>query len=145
MSDRRRRWEGAGGFVAAEFALAVAVILVPVTLLALSFPAWVVRISAAHRAANESAREIVLAPCLGVGEARANRVVAETARNYGIPVGDLTATFAGGLERGGTVTSTVVVRMPALPLGFFTRTVSWRQPFRHSEHVDDYRSFPGSC
>jgi hypothetical protein len=153
VAGRRARRPGtargcadAGGYVAAEFAMATAIILVPVTILALAFPIWAVRISAAHRAANESAREIVLAPCLPIGQARANQVVAETASNYGIPGDQISATYQGDLTRGGTVTATVSVWMPALPLGFFTRLAGWHQPFRHSEHVDDFRSFDaGAC
>jgi hypothetical protein len=142
--DRRPR---EGGYVAAEFALGVCVIVLPVTLIVLALPIWSERQAMAQRAANESAREMVLADSWPTGVAAADRVVAEVASNYGVPRSDVRGpdlSAGGGLATGQTVVSQVTVRMPLMAIPLVGRVGSWSWTAVHAERVDDYRSFPGA-
>ncbi len=145
MAAGRRARES--GYVAAEFTLGVCVIVLPVTLLVLALPIWSERQAMAQRAANESARELVLADSWPAGVAAAERVVAEVAGNYGVSRGDVRGpdlSTGGGLSNGQTVVSRVTVRMPLMVIPLVGRVGSWSWTAVHAERVDDYRSFPGS-
>ncbi|HZD74641.1 MAG TPA: hypothetical protein VE776_12300 [Actinomycetota bacterium] len=143
----RCRGASEGGYVAAEFTLGVCVIVLPVTLLVLALPIWSERQAMAQRAANESAREMVLADSWPTGAVAAERVVAEVAGNYGVPRGDVRGpdlSAGAGLAAGQTVVSRVTVRMPLLVVPLVGRVGSWSWTAVHAERVDDYRSFPGT-
>lgn len=146
----RRRTQGhtlpprgprSAGYAAAEFVVGVAFIIVPVTLLVLSLPLWLERQAMASRAANESARRMVLAPDWNTGLTQGRVVIEEIERNYDLPEGDLVARFTGNLARGQTVRSEVTVTMPALAIPFIGRVGTWHWKAVHVEHVDNYRSF----
>jgi len=142
----RGRPAGAGGYVAAEFTLGVCVILVSVTLIVLALPVWSERQAMAQRAANESAREMVLADSWAAGVPVADRVVQEVAGNYGVARSDVRGpdlSAGGGLAAGQTVVSQVTVRMPLMVIPLIGRVGSWSWTAVHAERVDDYRSFPG--
>jgi hypothetical protein len=144
--DRRRGLYGAqGGFIASEFVLGVAVIILPVTLLVLVLPTWSERQAMARRAAGESAREVVLADSWSAGVGAARAVVGQVAANYGVSLGDVRGpdfSAGGGLAAGQTVVSRVTVRMPVLVIPMVGRVGSWSWTAVHAERVDDYRSFP---
>ncbi len=145
MRARRRRADG--GYVAAEFTLGVCVIVLPVTLIVLALPIWSERQAMAQRAANESAREMVLAESWEAGSVAADRVVTEVAGNYGLPRSDVRGpdlSAGGGLAGGQTVVSQVTVRMPLMVIPLIGRVGSWSWTAVHAERVDDYRSFPGA-
>ena len=135
------RAERSAGYAAAEFVVGVAFIIVPVTLLVLSLPLWLERQAMAQRAANESARRMVLAPDWSTGLTQGRAVIDEIERNYDLPSGDLAARFTGNLARGQTVRSEVTVTMPALAIPFIGRVGTWHWKAFHVEHVDNYRSF----
>jgi hypothetical protein len=142
-----RRWAGGGGYVAAEFALGVCVIVLPVTLIVLALPVWSERQAMAQRAANESAREMVLADSWAAGVSAADQVVAEVTANYGLGPNDVRGpdlSTGGGLAAGQTVVSRVTVRMPLMVIPLIGRVGSWSWTAVHAERVDDYRSFPGA-
>lgn len=133
------------GFIASEFVLGVCVIILPVTLLVLALPIWSERQAMAQRAANESAREVVLADSWSAGVSAARAAVDRVAGNYGVPVGDVRGpdfTTGGGLAGGQTVLSRVTVRMPVMVVPLVGRVGSWSWTAVHAERVDDYRSFP---
>lgn len=135
-----RRFRRVAGFSAAEFALGAGVLLLPVTVLAVSLPVWVEQHQAARVAAHQAAREVAAAPDLDTGRSRALAAVAAVAANRGATVEDVA--LEGTLERGGTVTARVTVRLPALvvPLAGEVAGFSWTAV--HSEPVDPYRSVP---
>jgi hypothetical protein len=142
-----RRRDASGGYVAAEFALGVCVIVLPVTLIVLALPVWSERQAMAQRAANESAREMVLADSWAAGVAAAAQVVAEVTTNYGLTANDVRGpdlSTGGGLAAGQTVVSRVTVRMPLMVIPLIGRVGSWSWTAVHAERVDDYRSFPGA-
>ena len=145
------------GYVAIELTLGLGLLLLPMALLALSFPAWIDRQALAMAAAQEAARAIVVSASAEEGEATARRLVAEIAANNALAVGGLTVCFVthpadlpaptgcGPIElrRGGAVTAHVRVRLPAvslpgvgISLGEVVPTVS------HTELVDRYRGLP---
>lgn len=145
------------GYVAMELALGLGLLVLPMALLALSFPAWVEHQSLATAAAQEAARAVVISASAEQGEITARRLVSEIAANNGLSADGLQVCFAthrGGrraptdcgaveLQRGAAVTAHVQVRLPALSLpglgvslGEVVRTVS------HTEHVDRYRGLP---
>ena len=142
---RRPRRGSDGGFVASEFVLGVCVIVVPVTLLVLVLPTWFERQAMAQRAANESAREVVIAGSWSAGVAAAKRAVDQVAADYGVPAGEVLGpdfSTGGGLAGGQTVVSRVTVRMPALMVPLVGSVGRWSWTAVHAERVDDYRSFP---
>jgi hypothetical protein len=141
---RRRRLAG-GGFVASELVLGVCVVILPVTLLVLALPTWSERQAMAQRAANESAREVVLADSWSAGVSAARAAIDQEAGNYGVPLDDVRGpdfTAGGGLAGGQTVVSRVTVRMPVMVVPLVGRVGSWSWTAVHAERVDDYRSFP---
>jgi hypothetical protein len=134
-----------GGFIASEFVLGVCVIILPVTLLVLALPTWSERQAMAQRAANESAREVVLADSWSAGMGAARAAVDQVAGNYGVSLDDVRGpdlTAGGGLAGGQTVVSRVTVRMPMMVIPLVGRVGSWSWTAVHAERVDDYRSFP---
>lgn len=152
MSRRPGRSGGAprpavarGGFIASEFVLGVCAVILPVTLLVLALPTWSERQAMAQRAANESARELVLADSWSAGVGAARTVVEQVAGNYGVPFDDVRGPdFPAGRELAGgqTVVSRVTVRMPMMVIPLVGRVGSWSWTAVHAERVDDYRSFP---
>jgi hypothetical protein len=144
MSGLARRG-GQAGFIAAEFALGVCVIVVPVALLVVALPTWPERQSMAQRAANESAREVVLADSWSAGTSAARAVVEQVAANYGVPLDQVRGpdfSAGGGLAAGQTVVARVTVRLPALVIPLVGQVGGWSWTAVHAERVDDYRSFP---
>lgn len=133
------------GFIASEFVLGVCVIILPVTLLVLALPTWSERQAMAQRAANESAREVVLADSWSAGVGAARLAVDQVAGNYGVSLDDVRGpdfTAGEGLAPGQTVVSRVTVRMPMMVIPLVGRVGSWSWTAVHAERVDDYRSFP---
>jgi hypothetical protein len=144
LSPAPRRGAQAG-FIASEFVLGVCVIILPVTLLVLALPTWSERQAMAQRAANESAREVVLADSWSAGVSAARAAVDRVAGNYDVPIGDVRGpdfTAGRGLAGGQTVLSRVTVRMPVMVVPLVGRVGSWSWTAVHAERVDDYRSFP---
>lgn len=139
---RWRRLAGQRGQVPVEFALAVGLLIFPVTILVASLPVWVERQSAARVAAQEAAREVVLADTWADGTRSGALVAERVAANHGIPPGDLSVGFRGELERGAEVAALVTVRMPALVLPGIGSVGEWSWTVSHTEQVDLYRSFP---
>src|SRR5215475_11236423 len=105
MSRRRD-----GGFVAIEFLLAIAVLLLPVVLLVASLPQWSERQHAATVAADEAAR-VAIAAWPADGTEAATDAADTVASTYGVPVSDLQVAVSPRPPRGGLLTVTVTIRM----------------------------------
>lgn len=140
LRSMRRALDGERGYVGLEFALAVGLLIFPVTILVVSLPTWVERQSAARVAAQEAAREVVLADSWSEGTELGSAVAQQTATNHG--VGHVDVAFSGALERGGEVVARVTVEMPALVVPAVGRVGAWSWTAVHTEQVDLYRSFP---
>ncbi len=126
------------GSVPVEFAAAVGLLLIPAVLLVLSFAPWVERQMMAREIARDTARGTAITATIGdVGT-----IAERTARNYGVDPADVTVRVDGDVRRGGLVTSTVSVRMPAIEIPGIggVGTVVWT--VHHTEQIDLYRSLP---
>ncbi len=143
-SSPRRGGRREGGFVAAELALGVGLLLVPVTLLVLTLPSWSERKTVARSIAREVARIVAR-------EGACDRVAATglgeiMARNLGLDVGDVRVepicNPAAPLVPGGDLEVDVIVRMPAVRIPAIGSVGTWSWTARHREPVDQYGSTP---
>ena len=132
---------GQAGFMAAEYALGVALLLIPVGLVVITLPEWPARQGVARVAATEAARTAVQQSDWRSATAAGAGAADEVARNYGVATGDLVVSIAGGLGRGQTVTARVAIRMPAINVTAIGGVGSWTWTAVHAEQVDQYRSF----
>lgn len=137
LRDLRRDERGSAVL---EWPLASLLLLIPVAIMVVLLPTWSERQTVARDAATTAAREAVLAPtpeeALAVGNAAALR----TAENFGLDPDDVSVSWAGDLSRGGSVTATVTVRMPAIVVPGWGGVEGWSWSASHTERVDDYRS-----
>lgn len=140
---------GQAGSVAVEWAMGLAVLVVPVALLVGVMPAWAERQSMARLAAREAARAAALASDATAGEAAGRALVAQIAANHGVPAADLVTVAvtvprdaAGQPLRGGQVSATVAVRVPVTDLPLFGAVGGFTSTATHHEAIDLYRSLP---
>ena len=138
----RRARDDEFGFVAIELALGVGLLLLPVTLLVLTFPTWAEYQSTARVAAQEAARTAVLAQDLADGQARGEELARQIFSNHGLDRAAIDIRWSGAetLGRGATVTAHVTVRMPALDIPGIGRAGRWSWTASHGEQIDQYRS-----
>jgi hypothetical protein len=127
------------GFVAIEWAAAIAFLLLPVVMLVATLPTWAERRHAATIAAREAAR--VLADAWPNGDASEAMLVAgEVGADHGIAPADLDVRVRSlGEGRGGYARVEVVVTMPAISvLGMGAG--AWHYTAVETRRIDDYRS-----
>ena len=142
MSGAARQWaRGESGFVAVEWVVAVGFLLFPTVLLVLSFPAWVERQGMARVAAQEAARAVALSNDTESGAEAGRGLADEIARNHGVDPSTVGVSYQGTTRRGGSVTATVAVRLPALTIPGLGSLGSVTWSTRHTELVDRYRPF----
>jgi hypothetical protein len=130
------------GFVATEFAMGVAVLVLPVALLVLTFPRWSERQVTARVISREVARR---AARDGVCELSAARALGATmAHNLGVTPRDLdvglACTDGAALAPGSDVEAWVTVAMPAVQVPGVGAVGAWSWTARHREPVDRYAS-----
>ncbi len=130
------------GFVATEFAFGVAVLVLPVALLVLTFPRWSERQVTARVIAREVARRSARD---GVCDRAAARSAgAAMARNLGVAPAevnvDLACADGAGLAAGSDVEARVTVAMPAVQVPGVGAVGAWSWTARHREPVDRYAS-----
>lgn len=130
------------GFVATEFAFGVAVLVVPVALLVLTFPRWSERQATARVIGREVARRAVRDGACDRGAAGA--LAATMARNLGVPPADVSVELAcvdgAGLAPGTDVDAIVTITMPAVQMPGVGAVGAWSWTVRHREPVDRYVS-----
>jgi hypothetical protein len=130
------------GFVATELAAGVALLVLPVALLVLTFPRWSERQTTARVVARELARR---AARDGACDLTAARDLAEQmARNLGITPRDVRIDLAcadgTGLAPGSDVEARVTVAMPAVQVPGLGAVGAWSWTASHREPVDRYAS-----
>jgi hypothetical protein len=127
-----------GGFVAVEWVLAIALLLLPVVLLVATLPNWAERRHAATVAAREAAASAVVRAQVDPDHARV--VGREVAANYGIEPSDVDVQVNTGVARGDYVTVEVRVRMPAVVVPGLVQAGEWTYTATQHRRLDDYRS-----
>lgn len=130
------------GFVATELVAGVALLVLPVTLLVLTFPRWSERQTTARVIARELARR---AARDGVCDRTAARDLAqEMARNLGVGPRDVRVDLAcpdgTALVPGSDVEARVTVAMPAVHVPGVGAVGAWSWTASHREPVDRYAS-----
>jgi Flp pilus assembly pilin Flp len=140
---RLRTEQTGAAYAAIEMVLVLGIILLPLLAGLAQLPRWVDARSTADLAAQEAAREMVLADSYEEGYAAAELVVATIVGNRGLDVGALqNLSFEGVLARGETVTATVTLRLPPVVLPGVGPVGGTMDISRSAtERVDDYRQF----
>jgi hypothetical protein len=127
------------GFIATEWAAALALLLLPVVVLASTLPSWAERSHAATVAAREAARTVV-DEWPQPAAADAVRTAQDVARDHGISAEDLDVRVAPqDPARGSDVRVDVWVEMPAISVAGI-HAGAWRYHAVAIRRVDDYRS-----
>jgi hypothetical protein len=143
MTVRRHGRSREGGYVAAELALGVGLLVFPVALLVLTLPTWSERQTTARSIAREVSRVVAVEGVCDRG--RAAETGLDMARNLGLaPSGvdvQLDCVPGGRLPRGGSVRASVTVAVPAVTFPGIGSVGAWSWTAHHSEPVDQYRSF----
>lgn len=137
------RDETGAAYAGVEMALVIGLILLPTLAGIAQLPRWVDAKSTVDLAAQEAARQFVLADTMDEGLAAAVAEAEAVVRNRGFDVGALTAiSVVGDLQRGATIEVTVTLLVPPLILPGFGPvggTISLSRSA--TERVDDYRQF----
>lgn len=137
---------GERGGVPVEWALGVALLLLPVVMLVAVMPTWAERQSMARLAAREAARLAALADDPASGEAAGSALALEIAANHGVTAAEAGVSVhvpvdaAGAPSRGGVVTARVEVAVPLVTVPGFGAVGGWRIVATHHEPLDRYRS-----
>ena len=121
--------------------LAVGLIMIPLVMLVASIPRWVETRSMAELAAQEAARQAVLADTQSSGQAAGETMARQIADNHGVDGATLIVSFDGILDWGEEITASVTVPMPLLSIPLIGDFVATNYVAEHTERVDDYRSF----
>ena len=131
------------GFIAAELALGIGLLLFPVAMLVLTLPNWSERQSVARAIARETGRSLVISGSCDHGEA--DEISNVMARNLGVDPSDVEVSLEcspGRLPRGGELTVRATVRLPGVVIPGIAHVGGWSWTASHVEPVDPYRSFP---
>jgi len=140
-----RLWseEDGSAYAAVEMVLVLGIILLPLLAGIAQLPRWVDARTTADLAAQEAARQMVLADTWDAGAAAGATAAVEVVRNHGFPDAMLQAVvFEGALERGSTVTATVTLSVaPVIVPGVGEVGGAIRLTRSATERVDDYRQF----
>lgn len=136
------------GFAAAEWAVALGLIVLPMVMIVGSIAPWLARQTMGREISQEAARSVVLADDWETGGSAAAAVAEAIVANYGLTAEDWdfvsirTVPDGAAFGRGVDVVVEVRVRVPALTIpGVGSVAEVWWHT-AHVEHIDDFRSFP---
>ena len=139
----KRRAGGQGGYVAAELALGIGLLVFPVAALVMTLPGWSERQAAARQVAREVARFTAVSGSCDV--AAAQRHAQAGVRGLGLDPSDIEVALdcdaGASLARGGGLTARVGIHMPAVAIPGIMALGAWHWTAAHTEVVDPYRSF----
>ncbi len=127
------------GAIQIEFLFAVGVLLFPIVIFVLTIAPVVERRTVAGRAAAEAARAYAVAPTESEALAAAAAIIDQIDANYGF---DFTYSVVGDFDRGGLVTATVTVSLPAIVFPGVGEAPGITYSATHQENIDLYRSLP---
>ncbi len=136
-----------GGFAVVQWVAGLGLVVVPAAVAVLSLAPWYERAGMASLAAQEAARAAVLADDWEAAvDASTRAVAAIEARSCIEDPGclrvELASSSPGRLDRGGSVSATVTVRMPMAVVPFVGTVADFEHRVTHRETIDRYRSFP---
>lgn len=129
-----------GGFASVEFALCVALILVPLAALGVTLTAWPDRVAAARVVAAEAAKAAARESAWDAAVSSGTDTARQVADNYGIPAAEMSVAFSGSVDRGGSVTASVGVVMPLLHVPGVGDAGGWTWWTEHTQATGLYRS-----
>jgi hypothetical protein len=136
--------ESERGFIAAELAMGIGLLVFPIALLVLTLPGWSERQATARAITREVARRIAREGVCDRDAARSSGVT--MARDLGVPTDgiEVDVVCPGGavLTPGADVEARVTVRMPAVEIPGIGAVGSWSWTARHREPVDRYGAAP---
>jgi hypothetical protein len=132
-------------FATAELLLGVVLLLVPVSLLVVTFPTWAERRSMAESVAYEAAQTVARSRNWGTGKARAGALVSAMATNYGLTPDKIHVTWDPDrgealVERGEQVRVIVTVDVPAVAFPWGGEAGEWKTTAEHTATADLYQS-----
>jgi hypothetical protein len=126
-----------------ETMFVIGLLLLPTVIGLAQIPRWIDARSTAELAAQEAARQMVLAPDEATGRAAAEAMARQIVVNHGWPESVLLSVeFTGALVRGGEITAHVTVAFPAIvvpPIGDVGGGMA--RTWSHTERVEDFREF----
>src|SRR5262249_48629344 len=132
------------GFVATEFALGVAVLLVPVAMVVLTLPAWSQRQTTGRAIAREVARAVARDGWCNA--TLASGLAPLIAAHHSLPPSDMEVALgcvpSAPLVPGDDVEVSVTVQMPGVHLPALGDVAAWSWTARHRQPVDRYGSTP---
>lgn len=137
----RFRSDERGAIEGLEMMIVVALIIIPVITALAQIPRWIDARSTAELAAQEAVREIVLAPDLATGTARANAIAAQIAVNHGWDAGDISLSAPiGTFGRGEEIEITATMQVPTIVVpGIGSVSGGTTFSATHVERIDDFR------
>ena len=127
------------GAIQIEFLFAVGVLLFPIAVFVLTIAPIVERRNVAGRAAAEAARAYAVAASESEALAAAAAIVYQIDANHSF---ELSYSVVGDFDRGGLVTATVVVTLPAIVFPGIGDGPGITYTATHQENIDLYRSLP---
>jgi hypothetical protein len=126
-----------------EMMFVIGLLLLPTVIGLAQLPRWIDARSTAELAAQEAARQMVLAPDDATGRAAAEAMARQIVVNHGWPESALLGVeFSGTLVRGGEITAHVTIEFPAIvipPIGDVGGGMA--RTWSHTERVEDFREF----
>jgi len=134
-----RRARSPEGQAAIELVASVGFLLLPVVLLVTSLPTWSERRHLAIAVAREASVVAVDGYPHDVGS-EAEAIAVAIASTYGVREGDIDVDVSTDLRRGGSVSATVTVRMPAISIPGVGSVGAWSWRTTHTRRIDAYRS-----
>ena len=129
------------GFAALELAVGL-VVLVLVAMVTVTLATWPERATTGRRVARVAAQAAAQQTSWDDAEAAGTSAADEAAANYGLEAGDFTVAFAGSIEREGSVTATVAIRMPAIAVPGIANAGEWTWTTSSTQAAGAYRSLP---
>jgi hypothetical protein len=128
-----------GGFVVAEWIVAMFLIMLPTFILVAQLPQWARDESTTRSAAAEGARGALLADDPTAAAQRAEVRAREVAANYGHEPADVQVDFIGDFSPGESITVRVTISLAAIRMPFGPSVGEREFSAESTERVPDYK------
>jgi hypothetical protein len=141
-APRVRRRDESGESAPLTMVLGLVFVIIPTFMAVLVLPTWESRTVDAHDAARNAARALATASDWNHGVTAANQAVAEITSNNGVDPKNVTTSYTGSVQRGGTVTATIVIAIPDTYVPGIGSFGTFHYSATDTETVDPFRSGP---